>query len=237
MSPLLGQQIWAYKIWLEDRGLVIDAENIDVDQMCKAIAAKQEETLNRVSGIENKFPKEFSGLIGEETEEVQELQGFTSQAIERSAQPLQRIQSLQQVKLLILGDYSDRQMNHEPFTKKEKQLLLRILHSMELTMADVHFAGFNTNGDVEELDALFKQIEPQFILALGQSVGAKLFGRSNFSIKTHHGSHAFIYCNRKKVKVYSTFHPKTLLVAPQFKKQVWQDLQGLIADLRLSENQ
>jgi DNA polymerase len=122
----------------------------------------------------------------------------------------------------------------EPFVGEAGQLLTRIIQSIKLRREDVYICNVikcrppkNRDPKPEEIEACFpflkKQLEiirPRFICALGKFAAQTLLGTTERISKLRGKMGEF-----QQIKVIPTFHPASLLRNPQWKREVWQDMQ------------
>lgn len=127
-----------------------------------------------------------------------------------------------------------------PFVGKAGQLLTRIIEAMGMKRQDVYICNIlkcrppgNRNPLPEEIKLcepfLLRQIEilqPRIICALGTFAARSLL-KTEAPITTLRGNfHRF-----RGVKLMPTYHPAYLLRNPAAKRQVWDDVQKIAAEL------
>ncbi|MEA2416385.1 MAG: uracil-DNA glycosylase [Thermoanaerobaculia bacterium] len=147
--------------------------------------------------------------------------------------------------LMFIGEAPGRDEDEkgEPFVGRAGQLLTDIIKAMKLTRDDVYISNVvkcrppeNRNPDPEELDAcrpyIRQQVEiiqPQVIVTLGkfalQSLTEKSYGIT--AIRGH-------WLEYNGVKVMPTYHPAYLLRTPSAKKDVWNDMKLVMAELGMT---
>ena len=128
-----------------------------------------------------------------------------------------------------------------PFVGRAGQLLTRIIEAMELKHEDVYIANVikcrppgNRNPKPIEIETcepfLLRQIElikPKVICALG-TFAAQTLLRTKQSISSLRGRfHDYHGC-----KLMATYHPAYLLRNPNGKREVWEDMQKVMAELK-----
>jgi DNA polymerase len=138
------------------------------------------------------------------------------------------------------GPGRDEDLQGEPFVGRAGQLLTRMIAAMGLGREDVYICNVvkcrppeNRNPQPDEVAAcepfLGMQIEairPKLIVALG-----------NFAVQTLLETRAGIGSLRGRFHSYRgiplmpTFHPAFLLRSPHMKKQAWEDLQEVMAEM------
>jgi DNA polymerase len=138
------------------------------------------------------------------------------------------------------GPGRDEDLQGEPFVGPAGQLLTRMIAAMGLGREDVYICNVvkcrpprNRNPQPDEVAAcepfLAMQIEairPKLIVALG-----------NFAVQTLLETRAGIGSLRGRFHPYRgiplmpTFHPAFLLRSPHMKKQAWEDLQKVMAEM------
>ena len=130
----------------------------------------------------------------------------------------------------------------KPFVGRAGQLLTKIIQSTGLTRDDVYIANVlkcrppgNRNPKSNEIEQcepyLLRQIdliEPKVICALG-TFAAQILLRTDERISKLRGN----FYNYHGTKVMPTYHPAYLLRNPENKRQVWEDIQKVMAELRL----
>lgn len=138
--------------------------------------------------------------------------------------------------LVLVGEAPGREEDEagEPFVGEAGQLLTRILHAIGLRREDVYITNVvkcrppkNRDPEAEEICAcvpVLKQqleiIQPKVICALGRFAAQTLL-ETNQLISRLRGT-VFQYGRSKLVP---TYHPASLLRNPQWKRDVWHDIQ------------
>ena len=106
------------------------------------------------------------------------------------------------------------------FKDKSGELLIKILAAMKLTTDSV----FICNADnPESVNAKIKTILPKVIITLGEKAGQSLLKIQQPLEKFQGRFHEYY-----GIKVMPTFHPSLLLKKPEFKRQVWEDMQQVM---------
>jgi DNA polymerase len=149
----------------------------------------------------------------------------------------------------------DEDLQGEPFVGRAGQLLNKIIEAMKLQRRDVYIANVvkcrppeNRNPAPDEIQTcepfLLKQIEvikPKIIVCLGTFATQTLL-QSDSKISGLRGRFQPWPNARVKgsfetgipensIKVMPTFHPAFLLRNPQMKKEVWEDMKKVMAEL------
>jgi uracil-DNA glycosylase len=128
----------------------------------------------------------------------------------------------------------DEDVAGEPFVGEAGQLLTRIIQSIKLRREDVYICNVikcrppkNRDPKPEEIEACFpflkKQLEvmrPRFICALGKFAAQTLLETTDKISKLRGKVYEFNH-----IKVVPTFHPASLLRNPEWKREVWKDMQ------------
>jgi len=138
--------------------------------------------------------------------------------------------------LVFVGEAPGRQedLAGEPFVGEAGQLLTRIIQAINLRREDVYITNVlksrppkNRDPKPEEIAAcvpfLRKQLRamrPRLICALGKFAAQTLLETTE-RISTLRGKIAEF----QNISVVPTFHPASLLRNPQWKRDVWQDMQ------------
>jgi uracil-DNA glycosylase family 4 len=147
-------------------------------------------------------------------------------------------------KLVFVGEApgADEDRQGRPFVGRAGQLLTKIISAMGLTREEVYICNIlkcrppeNRNPRPEEIQAceafLIEQIrviDPEVICALG-----------TFAVRTLLNTDAPISSLRGKfhsyrgIKFMPTYHPAYLLRNPRAKKQVWEDVQMIMKELKV----
>jgi len=134
------------------------------------------------------------------------------------------------------GSEEDRQ--GEPFVGKAGQLLTKIIEAMGMSRSDVYIANIikcrppgNRNPLPSEIGAcsgfLRAQVEiisPRAIVALGTFSAQTLLGTDEKISRLRGRFHAY-----EGIPLMPTYHPAYLLRNPNEKKQVWEDVQKVMA--------
>jgi DNA polymerase len=147
--------------------------------------------------------------------------------------------------LMFIGEAPGRDEDEkgEPFVGRAGQLLTDIIKAMKLTRDDVYISNVvkcrppeNRNPDPEELDAcrpyIRRQVEiiqPQVIVTLGKFALQSLTEKS-YGITATRGQ----WLEYNGVKVMPTYHPAYLLRTPSAKKDVWNDMKLVLAELGMT---
>jgi uracil-DNA glycosylase len=147
--------------------------------------------------------------------------------------------------LMFIGEAPgrDEDLQAEPFVGRAGQLLTDIIKAMKLTREQVYIANVikcrppeNRNPEPDELEAcrpfIRRQIEliqPKVIVTLGRFALQSLTGKS-FSIMAARGQ----WLEFDGIKLMPTLHPAYLLRNPAAKKDVWQDMKKVMAELGLA---
>jgi DNA polymerase len=146
-----------------------------------------------------------------------------------------------QAALMFIGEGPGRDEDRQgrPFVGRAGQLLTRIIEAMGLTRQDVYIANIvkcrppnNRNPEPDEISAclpfLMKQIEiiqPRVICALG-GVAFQTLMETKAPISKFRGT---LYPWRGDIHIIPTFHPAYLLRNPAKKREVWEDIQKIMA--------
>ncbi len=147
--------------------------------------------------------------------------------------------------LMFIGEAPGRDEDEkgEPFVGRAGQLLTDIIKAMKLTRDDVYISNVvkcrppeNRNPDPEELDAcrpyIRQQVEiiqPKVIVTLGKFALQSLTEKS-YGITATRGQ----WLEYNGVKVMPTYHPAYLLRTPSAKKDVWNDMKLVMAELGMT---
>lgn len=147
--------------------------------------------------------------------------------------------------LMFIGEAPgrDEDLKGEPFVGRAGQLLTDIIAAMKLTRDDVYIANVikcrppeNRNPEADELDAcrpyIRRQIEvikPRVIVTLGKFAFQSLTGKA-LAISATRGQ----WLDYEGIRVMPTYHPAYLLRTPGAKKDVWQDMKKVMAELGIA---
>ena len=151
----------------------------------------------------------------------------------------------EQADLMFVGEApgADEDQQGQPFVGRAGQLLTKIIEAAGLTRDQVYIANVlkcrppgNRNPKSSEIEScepyLIRQvmlIQPKVICALG-TFAAQMLLRTDAQISNLRG-HFHSYHG---IKVMPTYHPAYLLRNPGGKRQVWEDIQKVVAELDLS---
>ena len=138
------------------------------------------------------------------------------------------------------GPGRDEDLAGEPFVGRAGQLLTDIITAMNLTREQVYIANVvkcrppeNRNPELDEMDAcrpfLQRQIEiiqPKVIVTLGRFALQSTLQKP-IPISSVRGQ----WLPLGNIKVMPTFHPAYLLRTPAAKKDVWNDMKKVMAEL------
>ncbi|HSP34397.1 MAG TPA: uracil-DNA glycosylase [Thermoanaerobaculia bacterium] len=147
--------------------------------------------------------------------------------------------------LMFIGEAPgrDEDLQGKPFVGRAGQLLTDIIRAMKLTRDDVYIANVikcrppeNRNPEPDELDACRPYIErqislinPKVIVTLGKFALQSLTGKAH-AVSAARGQ--WTECNG--IKVMPTYHPAYLLRTPSAKKEVWNDMKKVMAELGIA---
>lgn len=145
--------------------------------------------------------------------------------------------------LVFVGEAPGQQedIQGRPFVGRAGQLLTRIIEAMELVRKDVYICNIlkcrppgNRNPKPDEISVcepfLIKQlqiIQPKVICALG-TFAAKTLLKTDVPISLLRGK----FHSYQGIKLMPTYHPAYLLRNPGAKKQVWEDVQMIMKELK-----
>jgi uracil-DNA glycosylase len=146
-------------------------------------------------------------------------------------------------KIVLLGEGPGKDESEQgiPFCGRSGRLLTNILTACGIQREDVFIANIlkcrppnNRTPSSEEaqncrpfLDLQLKVIVPKYIVCLGTCAAQNLLGVDTPISKMRGKWHEY-----KGIKVLPTFHPSYLLRNPSAKKDVWNDLQLLLSELK-----
>lgn len=140
------------------------------------------------------------------------------------------------------GPGRDEDLKGEPFVGKAGQLLTDIItKGMKMRREDVYICNVvkcrpheNRNPQPDEIDAceifLLRQLEiikPQVIVALG-TFAAQTLLKTELPISQLRGR----FHDYHGIKLMPTFHPAYLLRNPEKKKEVWEDIKMVMAEIK-----
>jgi len=147
--------------------------------------------------------------------------------------------------LMFIGEAPgrDEDLQGEPFVGRAGQLLTDIIKAMKLTRDDVYIANVvkcrppeNRNPEPDELDACrpfirrqIEMIKPRVIVTLGRFALQSLTGR-DYGITSKRGQ----WLEYEGIRIMPTYHPAYLLRTPSAKKDVWQDMKQVMAELGIA---
>jgi DNA polymerase len=146
--------------------------------------------------------------------------------------------------LMFVGEApgADEDRQGEPFVGQAGQLLTKIIEAMKLTRDQVYIANVikcrppgNRTPQPIEIEScepfLRRQVElikPKVICALG-AVAAQALLRTDQKISMLRGR----FHDYHGIKVMPTYHPAYLLRNPHGKREVWEDMKKVMAELRI----
>jgi DNA polymerase len=147
--------------------------------------------------------------------------------------------------LMFVGEAPGRDEDEkgEPFVGRAGQLLTDIIKAMKLTRDDVYIANVvkcrppeNRNPEPDELDECrpfirrqIEMIQPKVIVALGK-IGLQSLTEKSYAISAVRGQ----WLDYNGIKLMPTYHPAYLLRTPSAKKDVWNDMKKVMAELGIS---
>jgi uracil-DNA glycosylase family 4 len=141
------------------------------------------------------------------------------------------------------GPGADEDLKGEPFVGRAGQLLTRIIESMGLKREEVYIANVvkcrppeNRTPLPDEIATcspfLFQQVQairPRVIVCLGTPATQTVLGTRD-TITRLRGS----FRDLDGIRVMPTFHPAYLLRNPAAKREVWDDMKKVMAELKAS---
>ncbi len=139
------------------------------------------------------------------------------------------------------GPGADEDLKGEPFVGRAGQLLTKIIESMGLARADVYIANVvkcrppeNRTPLPDEIGTcspfLFQQIQairPRVLVCLGTPAVQTVLGTRDSITRLRGTFHV-----RDGIQVMPTFHPAYLLRNPAAKREVWDDMKKVMAELK-----
>jgi len=147
--------------------------------------------------------------------------------------------------LMFIGEAPgrDEDLKGEPFVGRAGQLLTDIIKAMKLTRDDVYIANVikcrppeNRNPEPDELDECrpyiqrqIALIQPKVIVTLGKFALQSLTGKAH-AVSAARGQ----WTSYDGIKVMPTYHPAYLLRTPSAKKDVWNDMKKVMAELGIA---
>lgn len=147
-----------------------------------------------------------------------------------------------QARIVFIGEApgADEDAQGEPFVGRAGQLLNQIIAASQLKREEIYICNIlkcrppgnrtplpdECANCREYLDGQLAMIDPEYIVCWG-AVAAQNLLASPLSIGKMRGR----FLQHGRAKVLCTYHPSYLLRNPAAKKDVWQDMQILMADL------
>ena len=147
----------------------------------------------------------------------------------------------EQARLVFVGEApgADEDRQGKPFVGRAGQKLTQIIEAMGLSRSDVYIANVlkcrppgNRNPRQAEIDACepfliaqLKLIKPRIICALG-TFAAQTLLRTDIRISRLRGR----FHTYQGIKLMPTYHPAFPLRNPKFKRDVWKDVQMIMAE-------
>ena len=147
-----------------------------------------------------------------------------------------------EARLCFLGEApgADEDRLGEPFVGRAGQLLTKIIEACTLTRDDVYIRNVLTcrppvteNPSSDEasncrgyLDRQLEIIQPEYICCLG-SVAAKTLREVDTPIGRMRGQ----FHEYRGIPVWCTYHPAYLLRNPAAKRDVWEDMEAMMAEM------
>ena len=139
----------------------------------------------------------------------------------------------------------EEDLKGEPFVGPAGRLLTKIIHAIEMTREAIYILNVikcrppqNRNPLPDEIEAcssfMTKQIQsiaPEFICTLGKFAAQTLL-QTDQPISRLRGR----FYDYQGIQLMPTFHPSYLLHNPGKKREVWQDMQKLMAAMKKSDD-
>lgn len=146
--------------------------------------------------------------------------------------------------LMFVGEApgKDEDLQGEPFVGRAGKLLNDIIKAMKLKREDVYIANIlkcrppnNRDPQPEEMEKCFpflkeqiRLVKPKIICALGR-IGAQAL----LDTKTPLGRLRKEWHRVEGIRTLVTYHPAALLRFPKYKKDTWEDMQLIMAELKM----
>lgn len=138
----------------------------------------------------------------------------------------------------------EEDLKGEPFIGPAGQLLTKIIHAIEMTREAVYILNVvkcrppqNRNPLPDEIEACssfmtkqIRSIAPEFICTLGKFAAQTLL-QTDQPISRLRGR----FYDYQGIQLMPTFHPSYLLHNPGKKREVWQDMQKLMAAMKKAD--
>ncbi len=144
--------------------------------------------------------------------------------------------------LMFIGEAPgrDEDLKGEPFVGRAGQLLTDIIKAMKLSREDVYIANVikcrppeNRNPEPDELEMCrpyirtqIGLIKPKVIVTLGKFAMQSLTGKAH-AVSAARGQ----WTEYEGIRVMPTYHPAYLLRTPSAKRDVWDDMKKVMAEL------
>jgi DNA polymerase len=139
----------------------------------------------------------------------------------------------------------EEDLKGEPFVGPAGRLLTKIIHAIEMTREAVYILNVikcrppqNRNPLPDEIEACssfmtkqIRSIAPEFICTLGKFAAQTLL-QTDQPISRLRGR----FYDYQGIQLMPTFHPSYLLHNPGKKREVWQDMQKLMAAMKKSDD-
>ncbi len=106
------------------------------------------------------------------------------------------------------------------FKGKSGRLLIKVLGAMKLSTDSVFICNAV---DLKAVNKKIKTVSPMVIITLGTEAGQFLMKNKN-PLEQFRGE----FYEYLGIKVMPTFHPSLLLSHPEYKRQVWKDMQKVM---------
>lgn len=196
-----------------------------------------ESTLREADPDQDESPESRLKVLAESVQECRlcrELVAHRTQTVFGVGNPRAR--------LCFMGEApgAEEDQQGEPFVGPAGQLLDRIINACKMQREDVYILNTikcrppgNRNPQLDEcencrpyLDRQLDIIRPEFICCLGGIAAKNLLNTEQSVGKLRGRLHLY-----RGIKVVVTYHPAYLLRQPQAKRQVWDDMQFLMAEM------
>ncbi len=195
-------------------------------------------------------PREISLPVGDQLQQLTVLSERVSGCTRCQELAETRTQTVYGVgdpdaRVLFLGEApgADEDRQGIPFVGRAGQLLDKIIEASQLVRDEIYICNIlkcrppgNRNPAPEEaeacrehLDAQIAVVDPEYIVCWGAVAAQNLLG-----VTTPIGKLRGEFHEHGQAKVLCTYHPSYLLRNPPMKKQVWEDMQLLMAEMGLA---
>lgn len=233
MDSLVASKLKSLLLWQKARGLFIpvfrknkEAESIDNNLRTKEILPLDPiADIDEAPTVEKEVVSEVSGVKPKEIEASEDVNIEVKKVVENISVQIKNFFLLrgqtQNPTTLFLINKINRQ---------EEELLSKMIRAMKVSSDAVlvmEIIDDSFTSEHESFLAYLKEINPSYIITMGQAATEALLLKNNHAFGALRGQ----WSRLDKFKVMPTWDPSVLIKQPVLKKEAWEDLKLVMKEL------